>query len=757
MFCTDCTDGPNQSQVERHHITAVENSLLITKFSPDGSNILHSTYFNSPDKQQINLGINSAAVSDSGEVAFGLDRTDRAGGLPLVNHTQTHSETTSSVYVAKLNSAGNALVFGTYLTTGGLHWLRGLDVSSSGEVAATGMLGTDNSFPEINSIAGQSCTLNPDVSERSEGFITLFDSAGNLTFASCLGGEVRDGSSTEGLRGVTFGSNGDLYALGYSSMTDFPVVNPIQATKNVPGAREMTISQIDPNTSTLVFSTYFGPTSSEITPDYSGAFLQFFPIDIKTDSGGNIIVAGPINSLSYPTVNAVQTNLAVPRNSLDFRPGKFDSGALDIFVTKIHPDNGVIFSTYLGGSRAEGGFTVLAIDGSDDIYVASVSFSDDYPVLFPIQGINTGDSNLALSKLTAEGALAFSTYLGGSNDGLIQAPGGLAVNAQGRIILASYTQSDDYPIFNSGTSRSGDYDIILSIIDQSLDSDSDGDGVIDPADAFPNDAGEWRDTDGDLTGDNADSDDDGDGEPDISDRFPLDASEQSDADEDGAGDNLDQFDADPENYYDLDDDGTADFADTDADGDLLDAPEDQFDYDATETTDTDSDGIGDNTDSDDDNDGRDDVNDQEPLNSEVPVITFENYRAWNTDLFKSPWPDGFSDVAGADLAWTSAEDQSHNGNRSFSNHDEIEHGQTAAIQYSGNYQGGTLQFWYKVDSQENSDQLVFSMDSNVLLTESGDTGWQVFSTAISPGAHTLEWRYEKDGSGLFGPGCCMDR
>ncbi len=44
--------------------------------------------------------------------------------------------------------------------------------------------------------------------------------------------------------------------------------------------------------------------------------------------------------------------------------------------------------------------------------------------------------------------------------------------------------------------------------------DTDGDGYPDYADAFPNDAFEWEDTDGDDTGDNTDTDDDNDGYPD---------------------------------------------------------------------------------------------------------------------------------------------------------------------------------------------------------------------------------------------------
>ncbi len=43
------------------------------------------------------------------------------------------------------------------------------------------------------------------------------------------------------------------------------------------------------------------------------------------------------------------------------------------------------------------------------------------------------------------------------------------------------------------------------------DADTDGDGVIDTEDEFPDDPAEWQDTDSDGVGDNADSDDDNDG------------------------------------------------------------------------------------------------------------------------------------------------------------------------------------------------------------------------------------------------------
>ena len=174
------------------------------------------------------------------------------------------------------------------------------------------------------------------------------------------------------------------------------------------------------------------------------------------------------------------------------------------------------------------------------------------------------------------------------------------------------------------------------------DADIDGDGTLNDDDAFPNDAAETADADGDNIGDNSDNcpaianndqadvDNDGDGNAcdldadndgvnDVDDAFPFNPDEQLDTDGDSVGDNADAFPNDPSETSDLDEDGVGDNgdncptiansdqadADNDGEGDacevLVDADEDGLFTDEDncplvfnpEQQDADSDGLGD--------------------------------------------------------------------------------------------------------------------------------------------------------------------
>ncbi len=82
--------------------------------------------------------------------------------------------------------------------------------------------------------------------------------------------------------------------------------------------------------------------------------------------------------------------------------------------------------------------------------------------------------------------------------------------------------------------------------DPTRTKDTDGDGIDDQDDAFPNDPSEWGDIDGDGIGDNTDNDRDGDGVLNAEDAFPNDPTESADSDGDGLGDNADPYPNNPD-------------------------------------------------------------------------------------------------------------------------------------------------------------------------------------------------------------------
>lgn len=191
--------------------------------------------------------------------------------------------------------------------------------------------------------------------------------------------------------------------------------------------------------------------------------------------------------------------------------------------------------------------------------------------------------------------------------------------------------------------------------------DSDGDGVSDAGDLFPDNFSEAYDTDQDGFGDNLDDcpniqgnssldlfgcfDSDGDLVSDYNDAFPFDENETLDTDDDGFGDNsdacpnvlgnstLDRFgciDQDGDMVSDLNDvfpSNPLEAFDSDLDG--VGDNSDLFPFDSNETVDTDKDGYGDNGDSCPNNFGNSSVDRYGCLDQDGDGVSDYNDAFWN--------------------------------------------------------------------------------------------------------------------------------
>lgn len=313
----------------------------------------------------------------------------------------------SDVFVTKLNSTGNALVYSTYLGGSGNDTGFGIAVDSSGNAYVVGETGSSINFPIVNPLQP---TFGGPI---RDAFVAKLNPSGSaLVYSTYLGGSDLD----RGL-GIAVDSSGNVYVTGETQSTDFPTMNPLQPVFGGAGLHgDAFLSKLDPTGSALIYSTYLGGSDDDIGRS------------IAVSAAGNAYVTGNTRSADFPVVYALQP---------------ISGGPDETFITQVNSTGSAfIYSTYLGGSRNEVGRDI-AVDAAGNAYVTGVTSSSDFPTMNPLQPTNGGGSDPFLAKLNATGsALVFSTYLGGSvsDEGF-----GVAVDAAGSVYVTGQTLSTDFP------------------------------------------------------------------------------------------------------------------------------------------------------------------------------------------------------------------------------------------------------------------------------------------------------------------------
>jgi hypothetical protein len=311
------------------------------------------------------------------------------------------------VFVAKLNAAGSALVYSTYLGGGGGSNIAvGIAVDASGNAYLTGIAGGD--FPTVN-------PFQATPGDVSDAFVAKVNAAGSgLVYSSYLGGSGFDLG-----RAIAVDASGNAYVTGDTQSTNFPTANPLQAAPA--GGRDAFVSKVNAAGSSLVYSTYLGGSDGDIGRG------------IAVDASGNLYVTGDTLSTDFPTANA-------------FQPA-YGGGIADVFVTKLNAaGSAFVYSTYLGGSGDDGGFAI-ALDASRNAYVTGFVESTDFPTVGAFDTTLGGASDAFVAKLNAAGSsLVYSTYLGGgdSDEGH-----SIAVGPSGSAYVTGDTFSTDFPTTNA--------------------------------------------------------------------------------------------------------------------------------------------------------------------------------------------------------------------------------------------------------------------------------------------------------------------
>jgi hypothetical protein len=369
-----------------------------------------STYLGGTDSETAS----AIAVDASGDVyaaGFTLS-TDfpTAGG----GYDETKTASDRDAYITKLSGDDNSMIYSTYLGGSDEEFCSAIAADATGRAYIAGETRSAD-FPT-------EAAYQAAPSSAQDAFVTRLSADGSsLGYSTYLGGTEYDAAA-----GIAVDSSGAAYVTGTSISANFPTQNPLLS---YPGGSVQNgfLTKLAADGQSLVYSTYLGGTG-----DDSGTA-------VAVGAGGSVCVTGYTNSDDLVTVNASQAARA---------------GAFDLFVQEFAPSGGSLLrSTYLGGSGYDLGYGA-AVGSDGAIYVTGRTSSDNFPLVNPLftQPGGSSASNAFAAKIRPDGALGYSTYLGGSDD---DAGSGLAVDATGAAYVTGMTRSSDFPTANAIDSTLG--------------------------------------------------------------------------------------------------------------------------------------------------------------------------------------------------------------------------------------------------------------------------------------------------------------
>ena len=317
---------------------------FVAKVKPDGSGLAYSSYLGGSDAD-FAQGI---AVDSAGN-AYVTGSTQSTNFPTAGTPFQATHHGASDAFVAKVNPAGSALVYSTYLGGGGADSGQGIALDSSGNAYVAGFTSSTD-FPTVNPISS-ACVGSCGSGTNANVFVSKLNAGGSsLLYSTYLGGSGLDRGFA-----IAVDSAGSAYVTGDTQSNNFPIT-PGSFQTAYGGSGDAFVAKVKPDGSGLIYASYLGGSDAD------------FAQGIAVDSAGNAYVTGSTQSTNFPTA-------ASP-----FPPFQATNhGSSDAFVAKVKPDgSGLLYSSYLGGSGTDFG-QAIALDSSGLAYVAGGTASPNFP------------------------------------------------------------------------------------------------------------------------------------------------------------------------------------------------------------------------------------------------------------------------------------------------------------------------------------------------------------------------------------------
>ena len=370
---TTSTDFPRVNALQAAKGAGATSDAFVTKLNPAGNGLVYSTYLGGGAADE-GFGI---AVDGAGN-AYVAGST-ASTNFPVANAFQATkgAGTTTDAFVAKLDPAGSALVFSTYLGGAEADAARAIALDAAGDAYVAGAAASTGL-----STAG---VVQPakGTGTSSDAFAAKVSSAGVRLWSTYLGGAAADQAN-----GLAVDAGGNAYVAGFTASSGMSTAGSFQQTKGAGATNDAFVTKLAPDATTRVWSTYLGGALA----DAANA--------IALDSGASPYVTGSTASTDFPTASPIQG-------------AKASGPEVDVFVTKLAPTGAsLVYSTYLGGVEEDQG-KAIAVDATGSAHFSGIASSELFPVERPVAR-NGGNTEAFVARLTPAGtSFVYSTHYGG--------------------------------------------------------------------------------------------------------------------------------------------------------------------------------------------------------------------------------------------------------------------------------------------------------------------------------------------------------
>jgi uncharacterized protein (TIGR03437 family) len=350
-------------------------------------------------------------IGDSNQYYVAAIASDPVGNTYVTGSRaiQVGTESTSDVFVTKLDTSGN-IVFTTTFGGKGIDQGTAVAVDAAGNVWVGGNTTSDN-FP-LRDALQKVLTTN---SGGQVGFLVKLAPDGTVIYSSYFGGLLGNSS----VNGVAADSDGNVYLTGTTFSSDFSTTpglpaGPVYATAAtaVSGAF---VTKLDATGQKIIYSAlmagssvdcYGGSNCESVARMTSGAA-------IVVDGAGNAVVAGNTNTTDLPVTPGGTSGLGAFAAKINV------AGNQLVYLTYVGPPGGMNIPAY--GPSEWINASAIAVDGAGNAYLAGSTNDSEFPATpgayqTKLNGGGSVSGEPAdgfVVKLSPAGTTLWATYLGG--------------------------------------------------------------------------------------------------------------------------------------------------------------------------------------------------------------------------------------------------------------------------------------------------------------------------------------------------------